>query len=109
MTFPAPKIEKFHLKTPVSITCKIDEVYPRPKLAFSVSNREDLSKSIEEKDITKEIQPGHISLYAIQSTLQFTPEYTDNNQLFNCTVTSQTNTNTVINKSFKMQVEGRNC
>lgn len=108
LIFPSLKIEKFQLNKPVSVVCQINDVYPRPKLSFSAPNRDDLSKNFEEKDITKEptAESNLLSLQSIQSTLKFTPEYTDHGQTLNCSVTSQSATNNTLNKSLKIQVEG---
>ena len=86
----------------------MNDVYPKPKVTFIAPNREDVSKSIEEKDISKEaaVDVNVINLYAVQSTLQFTPEYNDNGQFLNCSVTSHSATNASLFKSMRIQVEG---
>ncbi len=108
IVFPSAKPEKFILKQPTTVSCQVNDVYPKPKVSFIAPNRDDLSKSIEEKDISKEpaVDANVINLYAIQSTLQFTPEYSDNGQFLNCTVISHSATNASHQKGMRIQVDG---
>ena len=93
------------MNNPVSISCRVNDIYPKPKVAFTHSSRDDLSELVTEKD-NSNIKQNDFYLYSLVSTINFTPKYTDNNQFLNCSVTSHTSTNTTIFKSLPLQVLG---
>lgn len=94
------------LDVPLTITCIVKDVYPKPNITFSHSNRNDLSGSITEKDVSNSPKANHIHAYSIISTLNLVPKYTDHNQALNCTVTSHTSQVTTLFKSLPLVVKG---
>lgn len=105
ISFPVTKIEKLHLNQPVTLTCRVNEIYPRPKISFVHSNKENLSESAVEKDISN-TKHNEYYPYTLTSSITFTPSYNDNNENINCLVTSFGAQNNTITKGFPLQVHG---
>lgn len=108
LSFPHERLEKFELGETVSVVCEIKDVYPKPQISFIAPNRPALGASIEEVDVTPvNGDSKDIALKKIHATLKFKPDYTDNGQQLNCSVTSQTATNTTLAKPLRIQVHGK--
>ncbi len=97
------KQDKFYLDTPNQVNCRVNDVYPKPKVTFTHSSRDDLTDLISEKDYSN-IKENQHYLYSIMTSINFTPKYTDNNQDLNCTVSTHTSTNTTLYKSLHLSV-----
>lgn len=98
--------ETFFLDQPNKLTCRVSDVYPKPTIAFMHAKRNDLTESVEEEDISLGVRENSHYLFSIQSTIVFTPKYTDNNQQLNCSVASHTSTNTTLYKTLHLAVIG---
>jgi len=100
--------DNVRLNSPVELTCRVSNVYPKPRIILMHSLRENIQTSVKENDVSiveDEFNPYH--LYTLTATYNFTPSYSDNNQNFMCTVISQGNTNaTVSSRPFNIKVEG---
>jgi hypothetical protein len=100
--------DSVRLNSPVELTCRVSNVYPKPRIIMMHSLRENIQTSVKENDVSiveDEFNPYH--LYTLTATYNFTPSYSDNNQNVMCTVISQGNTNaTVSSKPFTIKVEG---
>ena len=99
------KTDKFQLNTPTSVNCRVSDIYPKPKVTFSHSSRDDFADQIAEKDISNTKQ-NELYLYSFMHTVNFTPKYTDNNQLLNCSVASPIPSSPTITKSLQLAVYG---
>ncbi len=93
------------MNAPNTVTCRVNDVYPKPKVTFTHSNRNDLIDLIQEKELSNVKDKEHY-LYSISSTLNFVPKYTDNNQDLNCSVSTHTSTNTTLYKTLHLSVLG---
>lgn len=94
------------LNQPVTLTCRVNDVFPKPKVFFSHTNRKNLSDSTVEKDISN-TKHNEYYLYSLSSTVTFTPSYLDNNEELACEVTSLHGArNDTVKKSLVLQVHG---
>ena len=104
LNFPATKIDKLVLNTIASFTCRVTDVYPKPKLTFTHPTK-NLNDSTTLKDISNTKHREYYP-YSISAMVNFTVDYTDNNKFMNCTVQSYGSNDIELTKSFHLQVHG---
>jgi hypothetical protein len=92
------------LGKPTSISCRVSDVYPKPKILFTHSSKELNEKNYTEKELPVGQNPY---LTTLQSTFNFTPSYTDNGQNLTCVVSSHgSGQEQVIRKPYPINVHG---
>lgn len=99
--------EPMTINSPAQVTCRVSNVYPRPRIVMTHSARENIQTSVVETDETisdDEFNPYR--LYTIAATYKFTPSYSDNKQQITCTVTSQGTTNSTLSNVYTLSIEG---
>lgn len=99
--------EVIQLNKPTAITCRVSNVYPKPRITLLHSTRENIQSSVVEREVSiAEDENNPYRLYTIAATYNFTPSYSDNNQKITCTVSSQGSSNATLSDSYNIQVEG---
>ncbi|CAF0940122.1 unnamed protein product [Brachionus calyciflorus] len=102
--FPTPSVEKLNLNTMVSLNCRVNDVYPKPKVFFTHPSQ-NLTELTTEKDISS-TKHDDFYPYSILSTVNFTVDYKDHNKYINCTVQATGSHEIQLSKPYQLKVTG---
>jgi hypothetical protein len=99
------KSDKLNINVPTAVQCRVNDVYPKPRIGFSHSSRDLTEKDYTERDTTVNKQLNNY-LFSVTSAYNFTPTYADNNQMLNCIVNVTGSQNVTLTKQLLLNVVG---
>jgi hypothetical protein len=100
------KSDKLPLNVPTAVQCRVNDVYPKPRIGFSHSHRELTDRDYTERDTTVNKQLNNY-MFSVTSAYNFTPSYADNNQMLSCIVNvTGAQNNATLTKQLQLNVVG---
>jgi hypothetical protein len=99
------KSDKLPINVPTAVQCRVNDVYPKPRIGFSHSSRDLTEKDYTERDTTVNKQLNNY-LFSVTSAYNFTPTYADNNKMLNCIVNVTGAQNQSMTKQLLLNVVG---
>lgn len=103
--FPVKDMKSVSLGKPVSVGCRVKDVYPKPTVSFVLSDGQRVKSSLVNfTDLSPENKS--YSLFTEIDEMMYTPKSSDHKKNLTCSVFSIGSTNLTVTKSMLVDVEG---
>lgn len=103
--FPVDDMKSVNLGEPVSVGCRVTDVYPKPTVSFILPDGQRVKSSLVNfTDLSPENKS--YSLFSELDEMMYTPKFSDHKKNLTCSVFSIGSTNLTVTKSLFIDVEG---